>query len=60
MSKRVIECNICGEPLSAANDEELLRQMQTHYESEHGDESALDEQEARETIAREAYDAADA
>ena len=60
MSKRVIECNICGEPLSAANDEELLRQMQTHYESEHGDEAPLDEQQARETIAREAYDAGDA
>jgi len=60
MSKRVIECNICGEPLAAATDEELLRQMQAHHESEHGDESVLDEQEARETIAREAYDAADA
>jgi len=60
MSKRVIECNICGEPLSAANDDELLRQVQTHYESEHGDTPALGEQQAREMIAREAYDAADA
>jgi hypothetical protein len=60
MSKRVIECNVCGEPLAAATDDELLRQMQTHHESEHGDESVLEEQEARETIAREAYDAADA
>jgi hypothetical protein len=60
MSKRVIECNICGEPLAAANDSELLRQVQTHYQSEHGDAQALDEQQAREMIAREAYDAADA
>jgi hypothetical protein len=60
MSKRVIECNICGEPLSAATDDELLRQVQAHHESEHGDEAALGEHEARETIAREAYDASDA
>jgi len=60
MSKRVIECNICGEPLAAATDDELLRQMQAHHGSEHGDESTLDEQQARDTIAREAYDAGDA
>jgi predicted small metal-binding protein len=60
MTKRVIECNVCGEPLAAATDDELARQMQVHHESEHGDESSLDEQEARDTIAREADDAADA
>ena len=59
MSKRVIECNICGEPLSAANDDELLVQVQRHLESEHPD-SALDEEQAREMIAREAYEAGDA
>jgi predicted small metal-binding protein len=59
MTKRVIECNLCGEPLAAATEDELLRQMQRHYESEHPAE-ALDEQQARETIAREAYDAGDA
>jgi len=59
MSKRVIECNICGEPLAAATDEELLRQMREHHASEHGDEAPLGEDQARETIAREAYDAAD-
>ena len=31
MSKRVIECNICGEPLAAATDDELLRQVQAHH-----------------------------
>jgi len=59
MTKRVIECNICGEPLSAANDEELLRQVQGHQESEHPD-SPFDENEASEMISREAYDAGDA
>jgi predicted small metal-binding protein len=59
MSKRVIECNICGEPLSAANDEELLRQVQRHHESEHPD-SPIDEVQGREMISREAYDAGDA
>jgi hypothetical protein len=59
MSKRTIECNICGEPLAAATDDELVRQMQRHYESEHPDAS-LDESQARETIEREAYEAGDA
>lgn len=58
MTKRVIECNVCGEPLAAATDDELLRQLRTHVESEH-DASSYDEQQARETIAREAYDASD-
>lgn len=59
MTKRVIECNICGEPLSAATDGELLRQVQSHYASEHED-AALGEDQAREMIEREAYDAGDA
>jgi predicted small metal-binding protein len=59
MSKRVVECNICGEPLSAATDEELVRQVCRHYESEHEDVS-FDEDEAREMIDEEAYDAGDA
>jgi predicted small metal-binding protein len=59
MTKRVIECNICGEPLAAATDDELVRQVHGHYQSEHP-EASMDEQQARETIAREAYDAGDA
>jgi len=59
MTKRVIECNICGEPLSAATDDELLAQVQKHYASEHED-AVFDEDQGREMIAREAYDAADA
>ena len=57
--KRTIECNVCGEPLSAANDEELLVQVRTHYGREH-QENAIDEAQARELIASEAYDAGDA
>jgi predicted small metal-binding protein len=57
--KRTIECNFCGEPLSAANDEELLAQIQEHNAREHR-EDAIDEAQARELIAREAYDAGDA
>jgi predicted small metal-binding protein len=58
MSMRVVECNICGEPLAAANDEEVLRRLRDHFESEHSAES-FNEQQARETVAREAYDATD-
>jgi predicted small metal-binding protein len=58
MTMRTIECNICGEPLAAANDEELLGRLRAHVEAEHPD-SGLDEQAARATIAEQAYDAAD-
>jgi predicted small metal-binding protein len=58
MTMRVLECNTCGEPLSAANDEELVRRLRDHVSSEHP-ESELDEAGARETIAREAYSATD-
>jgi predicted small metal-binding protein len=59
MTKRVIECNTCGEPLSAATDDELVRQVQSHLESEHPD-SGVEVERVREMISREAYDAADA
>jgi predicted small metal-binding protein len=55
---RVVECNICGETLSAASDEELLRRLRSHVEEEH-EPSAYDEEEAREMIADEAYEATD-
>ncbi len=56
MTKRVIECNVCGEPLSAATDEELLGQVQKHMKAEHPD-SAQEDDRAREMISREANDA---
>ena len=59
MTKRFIECNVCGEPLSTANDDELLVQVRKHYAAEHED-APMDEDQAGEMIAREAYDAGDA
>ncbi|HET6870603.1 MAG TPA: hypothetical protein VFH80_32130 [Solirubrobacteraceae bacterium] len=59
MTKRVIECNICGEPLSAATDDELVSQVQRHYASEHPDSGVGDEQ-VREMVSSEAYEAGDA
>jgi predicted small metal-binding protein len=58
MTMRLVECNICGEPLAAANDEDLLRRMRVHAEADHPD-SEWDETSARETVAAEAYDASD-
>jgi predicted small metal-binding protein len=58
MSLRVVECNVCGEPLAAANDEELLRRMRTHAEAEHPD-AEWDDDSARKTMETEAYDATD-
>ena len=58
MSMRVMECNICGETLAGATDEELLRRVREHIEAEHAS-SGFDEDRTRETIASEAYDASD-
>ena len=58
MSMRVVECNVCGEPLSAANDDELVRRLHSHVESEHPDED-FDESAARTMIDEQAYDATD-
>jgi predicted small metal-binding protein len=55
---RVIECNTCGETLSAATDDELERRLRAHSEAEHPS-AGLDESKARELIANEAYDASD-
>jgi len=55
---RVIECNICGETVAAANDDELLRRLRIHAEAKHPS-TTFDEAEAREMVAREAYDASD-
>lgn len=55
---RVVECNICGETLSAVDDDELLRGLRRHIEEEH-EPTSYDEGQARETIAEEAYEATD-
>ena len=55
---RVLECNVCGEPIVAANDDELLRRLRAHDEAEHRSVTH-DEAQAREMVAAEAYDASD-
>jgi predicted small metal-binding protein len=54
---RTIECNICGEPITANDDEGLLARLKDHLSEEH-DESP-GEDEIQQTIDREAYDAVD-
>jgi predicted small metal-binding protein len=58
MTKRVLECHICGEALSAATDAELLARLRAHTEAEH-EETEFDEERARAAIASDAYDAGD-
>jgi|tagenome__1003787_1003787.scaffolds.fasta_scaffold20363323_1 predicted small metal-binding protein len=55
---RVIECNECGETISAASDEELVGRLSTHLGEEH-DVSEPDEEELTELVEAEAYEAMD-
>jgi hypothetical protein len=55
---RVIDCD-CGTTLSAANDEDLFKALREHYDADHGDVEYSDE-ELREMITEQAYDASDA
>ncbi len=54
---RVIECNECGETISAANDEELARNLAQHLKTEHDEEP--DTEEVAELVEDQAYDAMD-
>jgi len=54
---RTIECNECGEPITAADDEELARNLAAHLTGEHDAEP--EEEELAELVASEAYDAMD-
>ena len=54
---RVVECDICGETITATDDEELVGRLKDHMSEEH--DRSPDEDEIRQTIDREAYDAAD-
>lgn len=59
MSKRAAECDICGETLAAATDEELSRRVGDHVETEHED-ADRDDEGIRKMLAVEAYDADEA
>ena len=54
---RVIECDECGETLGAANDEELMRVLGAHLDSEHDME--VDDDDLLELVEGEAYVATD-
>jgi hypothetical protein len=54
---RVIECNECGETISAANDDELARNLAGHLQSEH--ELEPEEDEVADLMHEQAYDAMD-
>ena len=54
---RVIECNECGETISAANDEELARSLVKHLKTEHDEDP--DAEEIEELVEEQAYDAMD-
>ena len=54
---RVIECNECGETISAANDKELTDRLREHLRSEH--DEAPDGEEVADLVHEEAYDAMD-
>jgi predicted small metal-binding protein len=58
VSVRVIECNFCGETLSAANDAELRACVARHMEADHPDEERDDERVA-ELVEEQAYSASD-
>jgi predicted small metal-binding protein len=54
---RVIECNECGETISGADDDELVRRLGAHLQQEHDVDS--DQEELAELVHEEAYDAMD-
>jgi predicted small metal-binding protein len=54
---RVIECNECGEAISAADDQELATRLEAHLRDEH--DLSPDEDEVGEMLHEQAYDAMD-
>jgi predicted small metal-binding protein len=55
---RTIDCEECGETLTAANDAELATRLTDHMHDRHDRE--LEEDEADAMVADQAYDATDA
>ncbi len=56
---RVIECDLCGEVVQAADDDELTGALAAHLAERHAD-AGVGEDQARGMVEREAYDATDA
>ena len=56
---RVEECNICGELISASDDEELVVEVRRHMDDQHGD-LGIDDERVRALVDEGAYDATDA
>jgi predicted small metal-binding protein len=54
---RVVECDICGETISAASDEELKGRLGEHMGSAH--DHGTSPEELDRLVAAEAYDATD-
>ena len=55
---RVVECDVCGEPISAADDEELVGPA-ARTTCRGARLESPDDDEIQQTIDREAYDATD-
>jgi hypothetical protein len=53
-----MECNVCGETLSAATDEELVQTARRHMDDQHPD-AAPDDARLSELVEERAYDAMD-
>jgi predicted small metal-binding protein len=54
---RVIECDVCGHAVTAADDRELAQRLGEHLSTEH--ERRLSSDEVTSLIEGEAYDAMD-
>jgi predicted small metal-binding protein len=54
---RVIECNECGDTVTAADDDELARRLAAHLKGEHG--IAPGDQVVAGQVREQAYDAMD-
>jgi hypothetical protein len=55
---RVVECNICGELVSAADDEELVTALRRHVDEAHAG-ADVDDARLRAVVEESAYTATD-
>ena len=56
---RVVECYICGELVSAADDGELVSAVRRHMDEQHAD-AGVDDDRVRDLVSQGAYEATDA